>query len=190
MIPLASLFIRATIQTYHMFLATHVPSPLPSASATTISLSENLSTSETSAALASIDTILRRALSCSDASASTLFDDFVAAATMAFFLLACFLIFLAVKLLLGIMLLGIARSRYKGLKERERMWTHTGAHRSSTFGTTTITEENRAIIYGGNPEEEMRVSEMVRKGREREMRVEMETLEGVTRYKMCAKRIW
>jgi len=70
------------------------------------------------------------------------------------------------------------------------MWTHTGAHRSSTFGTTTITEENRAIIYGGNPEEEMRVSEMVRKGREREMRVEMETLEGVTRYKMCAKRIW
>jgi hypothetical protein len=97
---------------------------------------------------------------------------------MAFFLLACFLMFLAVKLLLGIMLLSSARSRYKGLKERERMWTHTGAHRSSTFGTTTITKENRAIIYGGNPEEEKRVSEMVRKGCEREMRVEMETFEG------------
>lgn len=189
MIPLACLFIRATIQTYHMFLATHVPSPLPSTSATT-SLSENLATSETSAALASIDTILRRALSRSDASASTLFDDFVAAATMAFFLLACFLIFLAVKLLLGITLLGIARSRYRGLKERERMWTHTGAHRSSAFGTTTITAENRAIIYGGNPDEELKVAEMVRKGREKEMRVEMDSLEGVTRYKMCAKRIW
>jgi hypothetical protein len=183
-LPLASLFIRATIQTYHQFLATHVPPPLPP----TTSLSEE-TVSETSAALAGLDAILRRALSCSPE--FSLLDNVVAAGTMCFFLLACFLVFLAVKLLLGVLLLGFARKRYKKMKERDRMYIHTGAMRSSAFGTVTVGEEERKVIYSGELEAEGRtVREMVRKGREKEMSVEMEGLEEVTRYRMCAKRIW
>jgi hypothetical protein len=159
-----------------MFLATH---SLPS----TTSLSDTLNASATHG----FDTIFLRAIS---GSASTLLDDFVAAATMCFFLLACFLVFLAVKLLLGVVLLSVAGNRYKSLKERERMWIHTGARRSSAFGTVTIEDETRGIIYGGNPEEERKVAEGIRIGREREMKTEMDGLETVTRYKMCAKRIW
>ncbi|KAI5798222.1 eukaryotic membrane protein family-domain-containing protein, partial [Pyronema domesticum] len=181
-LPLASLFIRATIQTYHQFLATHVPSPLPP----TTGLGAD---TETSAALASIDSILRRALS--NPAHFSFVDTIVAAGTMCFFLLSCFLVFLAVKLLLGIILLGFARNKYKTMKERERMYIHTGANRSSAFGTVTIGEEERKVIYSGELQEEGRkVAEFVRKGREREMKTEMEGLEEVERYKMCAKRIW
>ncbi|KAF8246746.1 DUF747-domain-containing protein, partial [Wilcoxina mikolae CBS 423.85] len=183
-LPLASLFIRATIQTYHQFLATHVPPPLPP----TTSLSEE-TISETSATLAGIDAILRRALSRSPE--FSLLDNVVAAGTMCFFLLACFLVFLAVKLLLGVLLLGFARKRYKKMKERDRMYIHTGAMRSSAFGTVTVGEEERKVIYSGELEAEGRVvRDMVRKGREKEMKIEMDGLEEVTRYRMCAKRIW
>ncbi|KAA8894234.1 eukaryotic membrane protein family-domain-containing protein [Sphaerosporella brunnea] len=182
-IPLACLFIRATIQTYHMFLATHVPAPLPPT--TSLSETENV----TSSSLDGIDTLLRRALGSSSDS-SSLLDDFVAATTMWFFLLACFLVFLAVKLLLGVLLLGVAGKRVESLKERERMWIHTGARRSSAFGTITISEQTRGIIYRDDPEEEKMIAERERVGREKEMKAEMDTLESVRRWKMSAKRIW
>lgn len=178
-IPLASLFIRATIQTYHQFLATHVPPPL----------SDEAISETTSAALAGIDAILRRALSRSPG--FSLVDNVVAAGTMCFFLLACFLVCLAVKLLLGVLLLGFARNRYEAMKERDRMHIHTGALRSSAFGTVTVGDDERSVIYSGELEAEGRsVSEMVRKGRAREMETNMDGLEQVTRYRMCAKRIW
>jgi hypothetical protein len=173
-----------------MFLATHVPSVLPS----TTSL-PGKSASETSAALASIDSILRRALSRSSFGAnvdpaSTLVDDIIAVSTMIFFLLACFMVFLAVKLLLGVLLLGFARRRYKGIKERERMYIHTGARRGGAFGGVTVSDDQKAIIYEGDPEGKKTSVEMERAGRQKEMYEGMEGLEGVTRYKMCAKRIW
>ena len=132
-LPLASVFIRSTIQTYHMFLATHVPSQLPS----TTSLTESpLGTSETSVALASIDNILRRALSHSalGESTTTWTDNIIATSTTFFFLAACFLVFLAVKLVLGVTLLRFARNRYRDIRERDRMWAHTGGKPGGAFG--------------------------------------------------------
>ena len=111
-LPLASLFIRSTIQTYHMFLATHVPIQPPTSTTTSLSESETASSSSIGTGF---DNILRRALSRSPTPSHT--DDFVAAATMAFFLLACFLVFLAVKLVLGITLLRFARNRYREIRE-------------------------------------------------------------------------
>ncbi|RAL62676.1 hypothetical protein DID88_004519 [Monilinia fructigena] len=58
-IPLSCLFIRAAFQTYHMFLATHLPPPLPS-TATSLSVE---SSPATTAALEHFDTIVRKALS-------------------------------------------------------------------------------------------------------------------------------
>ena len=60
-IPLACLFIRASVQTYHMFLATHMPLPLPS-TATSLSVDSAAASPATTAALQHIDQIFRRAL--------------------------------------------------------------------------------------------------------------------------------
>ncbi|KAI5778391.1 eukaryotic membrane protein family-domain-containing protein [Geopyxis carbonaria] len=182
-LPLACLFIRATIQTYHMFLATHVPAPLPP----TTSLAEH-STSAT--AVAGIDTIMRRALSRSSFPPSTWIDDLIAAGTMVVFLLVCFLVFLAVKLALGVVLLEFARRRARGIKARERMNINTGSKRSGAFGVITVNAEQRSRIYEGDPAGEKATADRERKGQAQEMKVEMDGLEGVERYKMVSKRIW
>lgn len=117
-------------------------------------------------------------------------ESILAAATMALFLLACFLVFLAVKLLLGVLLLGFAGKRVKEGRARERVYANTGARRSSAFGTVMITEEARRVIYRDEPEEGRKVAERERVGRERDMGTGMEGLESVSRYRMCGKRIW
>ncbi|KZF21149.1 DUF747-domain-containing protein [Xylona heveae TC161] len=66
-IPLSCLFIRASVQAYHMFLATHMPPPIaPPSTATSLSSVESTSSSPvTTAALQHIDLIFRRALGSS-----------------------------------------------------------------------------------------------------------------------------
>ncbi|KAL8719639.1 MAG: hypothetical protein Q9225_003387, partial [Loekoesia sp. 1 TL-2023] len=119
-IPLSCLFIRALVQTYHMFLATHLP-PSIASTATSLSVDSSTTTSPaTTAAIHHIDHILRRALGRSTfgaASSPTLSllhpttwlqyqshwstDDFIALFTMLTFFLILFLCLLIVKLLLG-----------------------------------------------------------------------------------------
>lgn len=61
-IPLSCLFIRALVQTYHMFLATHLPPPITS-TATSLSVDSSTATHPSStAAIHHIDHIFRRAL--------------------------------------------------------------------------------------------------------------------------------
>src|SRR5205809_7269040 len=60
-IPLSCLFIRASLQTYHMFLATHVPLPIPS-TATSLAESSSAASPATTDVLQHFDNILRRAL--------------------------------------------------------------------------------------------------------------------------------
>ena len=151
MIPLACLFIRATLQTYQMLLSTRKTTPRQPATAA---------------------------------------DAVLAAASMALFLLSCFLVFLAVKLLLGVLLLRVAGRRVKDAAARARMHHHTGARRSSAFGTVMVTDEARRVIYQDTPDEGRKVAERERAGREREMDVGMGGLDGVQRYRMCSKRIW
>lgn len=204
-LPLSCLFIRAAVQTYHMFIATHMPLPFPS---TSTSLSPNApptSSPATTAALAHIDQIFRRALGRSTFnspgsnpsalpwySPTWTLDDLIAGSTMLLVFLIAYLFFLAFKLLLGMILLRVARNRYMGMKERERMNVETGGKRIGGWGVTDVDEEKRRWIYNDDPETLRALRERDEKAKQRE---EKERREGtafghVSRYAMVAKRIW
>jgi hypothetical protein len=201
-IPLSCLFIRAAIQTYHMFIATYMPPPMPSFS-TSLSSQSASESPTTTAALAHIDHVFRRALgrsslgahhasaSCFSLSAWTL-DDLIAGATMLLVFLIVYLIFLAFKLLLGMFLLTVARKRCHGMREREMMNVETGGKRIGGWGVVDVDEEKRRYIHVDDAEGLRQLRERDEKGRKKE---EMERERGtsfghVSRYAMVAKRIW
>ena len=197
-IPLACLFIRASVQTYHMFLATHMPLPLPS-TATSLSVDSAAASPATTAALQHIDQIFRRALGRSTFGAgdptlapehgniwST--DDIIAFITMLVFFLVCFLALLAFKLVLGMCLLSFARRRYKGMKERENSSTHADGRRVGGWGVVEVDEDKRRWIYKDDPDGARKLRERERDARERKGGDEY--FGSVSRYSMAAKRIW
>jgi hypothetical protein len=179
-----------------MFLATHMPVPIPSAGT---SIAEPAaSTPVTTAALQHIDQVFRRALGRSSFGAgngagvsltSWNIDDFIALATMVIVFLAVYLILLALKLVLGMSLLSYARSRYSGMKERERESVDTHGRRVGGWGTVEVNEDKRRWIYEDDPEglEKLRKkeSEAHAKAATSEMK-----LDHVDRYVMASKRIW
>ncbi|OJD36581.1 uncharacterized protein BKCO1_1000069 [Diplodia corticola] len=219
-LPLACLFIRATIQTYHMFLATHMPLPIASP-ATSLSVESggsqatSSSSPATTAALAHIDHIFRRALGRSSFGAggnvaspqssyfsSTMtgtawqlwsLDDVIAFTTMIVVFLVGYFVLLAFKLVLGMALLGFARSRYKGMKEREKMVTTTDGKRVGGWGVVEVEDDKKRWIYADDPEGLRALREREAKAREKEMKEARGgdgKLEGTSRYSMVAKRIW
>lgn len=201
-IPLACLFIRASVQTYHMFLATRVPLPFPS-TATSISLESATASPATTAALQHIDDIVRRALGRSAFGAGdptlapkTSFwdvDNLIALTTMAGFFLILFLALLAFKLILGMCLLSFARRRYKGMKERENTSVHAEGRRVGGWGVVEVDEDKRRWIYQDDPDGARKLREKERDVKEKERRINREGGEsfgGISRYAMAAKRIW
>ena len=201
-IPLACLFIRASVQTYHMFLATHMPSPLP-ASATSISVESATTSPATTAALQHIDELFRRAVGRSTVevrgptiqSISDLIwptDDIIAFATMLIFFLVLFLALLALKLVLGMCLLSFARHRYKGMKQREKTPIHAEGRRVGGWGVVEVDEDKRRWIYADDPEgaKKLREREIANKEKEARLEREGESFDKVARYEMITKRIW
>jgi hypothetical protein len=199
---LACLFIRASIQTYHMFLAAHLPFPLPSV-ATSISLdSEAASTTPgTTAALAHIDKIFRRALGRSafgggaEAEQSSVFslwslDDLIAFSAMLVFFFVIYLLLLAVKLVLGMVLLSVSRRRYKGMKERERAVVDTHGKRLGGWGTVEVDEDKRRWIYADDEVGLAKIRERDRKAQQSAKENKGMDYDKVMRYDMVAKRIW
>lgn len=196
-IPLSCLFIRASLQTYHMFLATNVPLPIPS-TATSLSVESTTTTSPaTMAALQHFDTIVRQALGRSSFGAGGdpamgsrwSADDAIAFVAMLIFFLGVFLVLLAFKLVLGMLLLGFARRRYKDMKEREKEDVGTGGKRVGGWGVVEVDDDKKRWIYQDDPDG-------ARASREREKAATQkpdgrgEDYGGVSRYTMVAKRIW
>jgi hypothetical protein len=186
-----------------MFIATHMPPPIhfPSTS-TSLADMPTSSSPTTTAALAHIDQIFRRALGRSALPSnpdqpwytplSWTLDDLIAGATMLIVFLIAYLFFLAFKILLGMFLLTLARERYKGMKEREKINTETGGKRLGGWGTVDVDEEKRRWIYNDDPDSLRSLRERDEKGRIKE---EKERERGVnfghvSRYAMVAKRIW
>ncbi|KAF8453336.1 eukaryotic membrane protein family-domain-containing protein [Terfezia claveryi] len=220
-IPLACLFIRASMQTYQMFIATRITAPIPIFTSTTTSLQgTHTSSPAAAAALGKFDQILRRTLGSSaippDPIAATtpsrswlsllyfnarFADDVIAATTLVVFFLGVFFLFLAVKLVLGMAMVGYATGRYKGMKEREKEDVLTGGRRVGGFGLVEVDEGKRKAIYTGDREGEERVRGWEVKAREREVegalgnqgkngKAPVVRLDKVERYSMVAKRIW
>ncbi|KAL8988887.1 MAG: hypothetical protein Q9177_002106 [Variospora cf. flavescens] len=186
-IPLSCLFIRALVQTYHMFLATHLPPPRAS-TATSLSVDSTTTSPATTAAIQHIDHMFRRAIGRSTFGAASSppmsilrptswlhlswsTDDIIALFTMLTFFLILFLCLLIVKLLLGMILLSYARGRYKGMKEREAEPVQAEGKRVGGWGVVEVDEDKRRWIYLDDKdgakrarEREERVKEMQEKG--------------------------
>jgi hypothetical protein len=215
-LPLSCLFIRASVQTYHMLIATHMPLPIVPSTATELaaaSSSGDETLPSTTAALAHIDQIFRRALGRSsfggggsaDALAGGLsswrfwtVDDAIALGTMLVVFLIIYLILLALKLLLGMLLLSFARTRYRKMKVQEEQQQQqkkkqhqdfdTHGRRVGGWGAVEVGEDNRRWIYEDDAEGLKNLRDREAKGREK-AKGELK-LDGVDRYMMAAKRIW
>ncbi|KAK0249295.1 hypothetical protein LTR91_000440 [Friedmanniomyces endolithicus] len=199
-IPLSCLFMRACVQTYHMFLATHALVPLPSMG-TSVSLDTDATTISptTTAALRHVDEVFRRALGRSTFGAGSAaggffsrwsIDDAIAFGTMITVFLALFLILLSLKLLLGMLLLSYARNRCSHMEERERQSTvNADGKRAGIGALTEVDESKRKWIYHDDMDGLRVLKEKEQRGR-KQNREKGDGLEAVDRYMMAAKRIW
>ncbi len=212
LLPLCCLFIRAAVQTYHMFLATHLPMPLPPSTQTSLSVESATATSPAmAAALDRIDLVIRNALgravygypyNATGAAAVTKFgpwtsDDLIASLTMVVFFFIAFLVLLVFKLLLGMLLLRYSRNRYARMKAMEQAVAAGTAEpqsfemagkRVGSYGQVEVGEDRRRWLFGDDPEG-------LRKLREKEQRDANKgkkeiDLGSISRYEMIAKRIW
>ena len=193
-VPLACLFIRASVQTYQMLLATYLPPPLPS-TATSLSVESTTTSEATTEALAHVDNIVRRALyGPPDYSITShpyqILDILLPYLLPLTAMLLLFLFLLLLKILLGMMLLSFARSRYKSLKEREGISTHGEGRRVGGWGVIEVDEDKRRWIYADDPDGAKRLREREARERDRIRHNTGDEFEKVERYSMMAKRIW
>ncbi|KAF8458192.1 eukaryotic membrane protein family-domain-containing protein [Kalaharituber pfeilii] len=138
-IPLACLFIRASLQTWQMFLETRAPIPHfppPPSSSPTTSLQGGHVTGGTP---------LQRT---GWMPTTELADTIITSTTTLVTILVLFFVFLALKLVLGICMVGYARTRYKGMKEREKEDVLTGGRRVGGFSVVEVDEGRGGIFMG------------------------------------------
>ncbi|KAI0144399.1 DUF747-domain-containing protein [Xylariaceae sp. FL1272] len=208
-IPLSCLFIRASVQVYHMFLATHVPSPIPT-STTEISVeSSTPSSAAMVAAFEHLDTLIRHALGCAVYAHNTpsenpwwsfSSDDAIAVLTMVVFFFLAWVVLLIVKLLLGMVLLRYSHRRYSLMKAKEHAIAtgqaehenfFTDGRRVGSWGAVEIGDERRRVLYDDDPEglKSMRDRERKTLAKAQEKSKE-DGLAKVSRYELSGKRIW
>jgi len=109
---------------------------------------------------------------------------------MLVFFLIIYLVLLALKLLLGMILLSFARTRYRKMKmqEQKKQTFDTQGRRVGGWGAVEVDEDKRRWIYEDDPEGLKNLREREAKGKEK-AKGEVK-LDGVDRYMMAAKRIW
>ncbi|KIX95685.1 uncharacterized protein Z520_08392 [Fonsecaea multimorphosa CBS 102226] len=193
-IPLSCLLIRATVQTYQMFMAAWVPSSSPSSSTSLASIHEHYSAARsnmpmtTSTAISkTVDDIIR-AIPVAITSSSV-----VTHMTTILLFLLFFLILLACKLVLGMLLLAFARSRYRSMKLRERnpIYHVDGGRRVGGWGVVEVDDDKRRWIYEDDPAGLKALREREEKDKKNKERGNgVESFDKVRRYEMVAKRIW
>jgi hypothetical protein len=184
-----------------MFLATHLPPPIPS-TATALSVESATESPATTAALEHFDNIIRRALGRStfgipDPTATGPWylpsaDDVIAALTMLIFFLGAFFVLLACKLVLGMLLLKFARNRYRGMKKREQMNYDTRGKRVGGRGMVEIDDDKKRWIFDDDPETLQKLKEKERVAKETAQKEKGEVGQDfgkISRFDMV-KRIW
>ncbi|CAG8174049.1 unnamed protein product [Penicillium nalgiovense] len=215
-IPLSCLFFRVSVQTYQMFLAAllpqhpsstangatsltsihnnYGPSPIPSVPSLTFATLLPASAAHVSAFFR---TLLENAIP-SPAQSVHIFTGIL--------LLTGFIVLLILKLLLGMVLLAFARSRYRKMKGREnersqmnnQSGTESGAPRSRDFdvegsqrvggwGVVEVGDEKRRLIYADDPDGLRRLKEKEEKDKSKDGEF---NVDHVQRYEMIAKKIW
>lgn len=197
-IPLSCLLIRASVQTYQMFMAAWVPSTPPTSSTSLASIHAQYSTSRstlpmtTGAAISkTVDDIIRAIPAVITGSR------LVTHLTTVLTFLLMFLVLLACKLVLGMLLLAFARSRYRSMKQREKSSVHNveGGRRVGGWGVVEVDEDKRRWIYEDDPSgmralREREERDKQKQQKEKEKGIGIESFDKVKRYEMVAKRIW
>ena len=190
-IPLACLFIRASVQTYHMFLATRLPSPIPSpptsaAASISVAIPTALFPDSFSSFLNNILPDTPTHIPFTTISP----DALLTLLTSALAFLLFYLTLLAFKLLLGMALLHFARTRYQNMKEREERSFHAEGRRVGGWGGVEVDEDIKRWIYADAPDGLKKSREGELQARKRAAAEGGGELSNVDRYSMVAKRIW
>ena len=193
-IPLSCLFIRAGVQTYQMFVAAWIPAPVLSSATGLTTVHEHYTASATSAPTSTavalshrIDDLLRQIPV--SISSSTIYQNF----TTILVCLLIFLVLLAIKLVLGMILLSFARSRYRSMKERENNPIHhvEGGRRVGGWGVVEVDDDKRRWIYDDDADGVRALKEREAGERAKQQKGTGEgAFDTVKRYEMAAKRIW
>ena len=197
-IPLSCLLIRASVQTYQMFIAGWIPSVPPTVSTSLTSIHEQY-TSSLGAIPTSTTTKLSRQLDHllgglpSTIASSNLSNHL----TTVLAILLIFFVLLAIKLVLGMLLLAFSRARYRSMKEREKesIYHVDGGRRVGGWGVVEVNEDKRRWIYEDDPSglralQEREDRERTKRERDREKGIGVDSFDRVKRYEMVAKRIW
>lgn len=204
-IPLSCLFIRASVQTYHMLLSTHLPMPMPASTQT--SLTDPSATPSSPAVIAALnrfDALIRDSLGRatygypygSPLNSRPWYawtsDDVIAAVTMIVVFFIAFLVLLIIKLLLGMVLLKYARNRYAKMKGKEysgKQEYEAAGKRVGGYGFVEVGEERQRWVHA-DPSEGLKGGKGPGGVKKAEKKEEGGDYEGVFRYEMVAKRIW
>lgn len=193
-IPLSCLLIRASVQTYQMFMASWVPSASSSSSTSLASIHEHYSSARANMPMTTGTAISRTIDDIIKAIPAVITSSSVVThMTTVLMVLLIFLILLAFKLVLGMLLLAFARSRYRSMKLRERNPIHhvEGGRRVGGWGVVEVDDDKRRWVYEDDPAGLRGLREREeREKKDREKGHGVETFEKVKRYEMVAKRIW
>ncbi|KAI9046300.1 TAPT1 family protein [Aspergillus affinis] len=219
-IPLSCLFFRVSVQTYHMFLAALLPQHPSSTAVSSTSLSSIHSHYAPLPIPSPPPLTIRTILPVSAAHAGTFFRQMLANAMPTpaqavylftiVLLLTGFVLLLIFKLLLGMVLLVYARTRYKAMKYREaeqassstssthattenggpsrgREFAVDGSKRVGGWGVVEVNDDHRHWIYVDDPDGLQRIKKKEEKDKNAKEEL---NLDHVQRYEMVAKRIW
>lgn len=215
-IPLSCLFFRVSVQTYQMFLATLLPHQPSSTAVESTSLASIHSHYVPSPIPSAPPLTLRTILPASAAHASAFFRRVLANAMPSpaqsvyiftvVLILTAFILLLILKLLLGMLLLAYARSRYKAMKAREvdapktengsastasrREFVIEGSRRVGGWGSVEVNDDKRRWIYADDPEGLRRLKAREERDKEKAAKEGEASMDHVQRYEMVAKRIW
>lgn len=213
-IPLSCLFIRASIQTYHMFLSTHIAMPV--AASTQTSLVEESAVPSSPAMMAALnrfDALIRDSLGRAtygypyDSPLNSrpwyawTSDDIIATVTMVVVFFIVFLVLLIIKLLLGMLLLQYSRNRYAKMKQKEHLVALGKAERESYDaqgrriggrGEIEVGDDRQRWVHA-DKSEGLPGGKGIggkRSGAGEEKKKTETDVNGISRYEMVAKRIW
>ncbi|OJJ50199.1 hypothetical protein ASPZODRAFT_90128 [Penicilliopsis zonata CBS 506.65] len=225
-IPLSCLFFRVSVQTYQMFLAAWLPQPPSSSSSSFSSVSVAATTLATiqsnrhssvalpSATPLTLSTVIPASMAHVNSFLRTMLANAIPSPAQSvriftvLLILTGFVILLILKLLLGMVLLAFARSRYRAMKETEtslpptstpqptsqltstaprREYVVEGSRRVGGWGVVEVNEDKRRWIYSDDAEGLRRLKEKEERDKSGKEGVNMEL---VSRYEMVAKRIW
>ncbi|RMZ92399.1 hypothetical protein DV736_g375, partial [Chaetothyriales sp. CBS 134916] len=191
-IPLSCILIRASVQIYQMFMAAWMPPGRPSSSTTLAAIQEEFTSTRDAKATSTPVAIARKVDALLAGLPSTMMDSQLASTFVTLLVtVLMFLVLLACKLVLGMLLLAFARARYRSMKEREKVPISQveGGRRVGGWGVVEVDEDKRRWIYKDDPDGLQALHDR-EKAREREVGADMEAFDRVKRYEMVAKRIW